>query len=220
MNIRALSIAFVLTLAIGATGAQTIDETKPYGRTCVTVVDSKTKAESVLTADLKPAAECTVAVHLEANTAGEAIIAAFSKIDGTLANGWLPVIVQLEDWEEQTAPPAREPWAWVQTGKPFDVFVVFLPKGQPLAGKALGLVAKIRDGKADGATQNLQARQLREELRRWAASESAVSARPENAPTKAGVTLRGVRFPWRDHARTTNFSAEKPGVIIYRHDGP
>jgi hypothetical protein len=82
-----------------------------YGRTCVTVVDSKTKAESVLTADLKPAAECTVAVHLEANTAGKAIIAAFSKIDGTLANGWLPVIVQLEDWEEQTAPPAREPWA-------------------------------------------------------------------------------------------------------------
>ena len=102
----------------------------------------------------------------------------------------------------------------MQTGKPFDVFVVFLPKGQPLAGKALGLVAKIRDGKADGATQNLQARQLREELRRWAASESAVSARPENAPTKAGVTLRGVRFPWRDHARTTNFSAEKPGVIM------
>jgi hypothetical protein len=36
-----------------------------------------------------------------------------------------------------------------------------LPEGQALAEKALGLVAKIRDGKADGATQNLKARQLR-----------------------------------------------------------
>ena len=102
----------------------------------------------------------------------------------------------------------------------FEVFVVFLPKGQPLAEKALGLVAKVREGKAGAAAQRLQARELREELRRWAASDSAVAARPENAPTQAGVTLRGVRFLWRDHARKTNFSGEKPGVIIYRHDGP
>ena len=192
MNIRALSIAFILALAIRVTGAQTIDETKPYGRTCVTAVDSKTKTEKLLTADLKPAAECTVTVHLDANMACEAIVAAFSKIDGTLANGWLPVIVRLEEWKEQTAPPAHEPWAWVQTGGPFEVFVAFLPKGEPLAEKALGLLAKLREGKADAAAQKLQARQLREELRRWAASESAVAARPENAPTQVGVTMRGV----------------------------
>jgi hypothetical protein len=56
MRTRALSIAFILPLAILATGAQTI-ETKPYGRTCVTVVDSKTKTERLITADLKPAAD-------------------------------------------------------------------------------------------------------------------------------------------------------------------
>ena len=97
----------------------------------------------------------------------EAIVAAFSKSDGTLANGWLPAIVRLEQREEQTAPTTHEPWACVQTGDPFEVFVVFLPRGAPLAGKALGLLAKLREGKADAATQKLQARQLREELRRW-----------------------------------------------------
>jgi hypothetical protein len=45
--IRALSIASSLTLALGATGAQTVDETKLYGRACVTVVDSKTKNETL-----------------------------------------------------------------------------------------------------------------------------------------------------------------------------
>jgi hypothetical protein len=34
----------------------------------------------------------------------EAIVAAFSKNDGTLANGWLPAIVRLEEREEQTGP--------------------------------------------------------------------------------------------------------------------
>ena len=120
-----------------------------------------------MTADLNPAAECTVTIHLEANMPCEAIVAAFSKSDGTLANGWLPAIVRLEQREEQTAPTTHEPWACVQTGDPFEVFVVFLPRGAPLAGKALGLLAKLREGKADAATQKLQARQLREELRRW-----------------------------------------------------
>jgi hypothetical protein len=179
-----------LELATLATGAQTIDETKPYGRTCLTVADSKTKTERLMTADLKSAAESTVAVHLEANMACEAIVAAFSTNDGTLANGWLPVIVRLEEREEQTAPPTHEPWAWVQTGNPFEVFVVFLPMGTPLGGKALGLLAKLREGKA---------------------------ARPVSAPAPVAATVRGWAKPkpllWRDHARTTNFSAEKPRVI-------
>jgi hypothetical protein len=127
---------------------------------------------------------------------------------------------RLEEWQEETAPPAHEPWAWARAGEPFEVFVAFLPKGAPLAEKALGLLAKLREGKAGAAAQKLQARQLREELRRWAASESAVAARPENAPAPVGVTLRGVRFLWREHARKMNFSGERPGVTIYRHDGP
>ena len=220
MNIRALSIAFTLALAIRLTGAQTVDETKPYGRTCVTAVDSKTKTETLLTADLQPGAEYSVIVHLDANMACDAIVAAFSNIDGALANGWLPVIVPLEEWKEQTAPPAREPWAWVRTGGAFEVFVAFLPKGAPLAEKALGLLAKLREGKADGAARKLQAQQLREELRRWAASDSAVAARPESAPAPIGGGVRGAAFLWRDYARKMNFSGEKPGVTIYRHDGP
>jgi hypothetical protein len=45
-----------------------------------------------------------VTAHLEANMPCEAIVAAFSKNDGTLANGWLPAIVRLEEREEQTGP--------------------------------------------------------------------------------------------------------------------
>jgi hypothetical protein len=220
MNIRAFTIAVSLTLAIGATGAQPIDETKPYGRACVTIVDYKTRAERPLTTDQKPTPGDAIAVHLEANTACEAIIAAFSKNGGALANGWRPLTVRLEEWGEQTAPPAQEPWTLVETGEPFEVFVAFLPQDAPVGAKALGFASQLREGKADATAQKLQARQLREELRRWAAGESALAERPENAPTKGGVTLRGVRFPWRDHARTMNFSGEKPGVLIYRHDGP
>ena len=234
--IRALSIALSLTLALGATGAQTVDETKPYGRACVTVVDSKTKNETLLTDSLKPAAESNVSVHLEANTECKAIVAAFSNAEGSLANGWLPVIVSLEQWKEQTLPSAGEPWAWVEAGQPFEVFVTFLPKEvPPTAAKMLGLVAKLCGGNGDAALQKLQARKLREELRRWAASDSAVAPRPESAPTPTAATVaarpesapapiagtaRGVDLPWRAHARTINFSGEKPGVIIYRHDVP
>src|SRR4029077_20234713 len=104
--IRTLSIALSLALALGATGAQTVDETKPYGRACVTVVDSKTKNETPLTDNLKPAAQSKVNVHLETNTECEAIVAAFSNAEGSLANGWLPVTVSLEKWREQTLPSA------------------------------------------------------------------------------------------------------------------
>jgi hypothetical protein len=218
--IRVLSVALSLTLALGATGAQTVDETKPYGRACVTVVDSKTKNETVLTDNLKPAAQSNVSVHLEANSKCEAIVAAFSSVDGSLANGWRPVRVSLEQWREQTLPFAGESWAWVEAGQPFEVFVTFLPRNMPTAAKMLGLVDKLREGKGDADLQKLQARQLREELRRWAASDSAVAARPENAPTPIAGIARGLDFPWRVHARTVNFTGEKPGVIIYRHDVP
>ena len=189
--IRALSIALSLTLALRATGAQTVDKTKPYGRACVTVVDSKTKNETLLTDNLKPAAESNVSIHLEANTQCKAIVAAFSSIEGSLANGWLPVIVSLEEWKEQTLPDAAgKPWAWVEAGQPFEVFVTFLPREMPTA--ALSLVAKLRGGKGDADVQKLPAWQLREEFRRWAASDSAVAARPESAPAPiAGTCARG-----------------------------
>jgi hypothetical protein len=216
--IRALSIALSLTLALGATGAQTVDETKPYGRACVTVVDSKTKNETVLTDNLKPAAQSNVRIHLEANTECKAIVAAFSSVEGSIANGWRPVIVSLEQWKEQTLPSADKPWEWVEAGQRFEVFVTFLPKEVPTAAKML--VDKLREGKGDAEAQKLQAQQLREELCRWAASDSAVAARPESAPTPVAVTVRGVHFPWRAHARTVNFTGEKPGMIIYRHDVP
>ena len=118
--IRALSIALGLTLALGATGAQTVDETKPYGRACVTVVDSKTKNETLLTDNLKSAAESNVSIHLEANTECKAIVAAFSNVDGALANGWRPVIVSLEQWQEQTLPSRGQALAMgIEAGQPF-----------------------------------------------------------------------------------------------------
>jgi hypothetical protein len=217
---RALSIALSLALALGATGAQTVDETKPYGLACVTVVDSKTKNETVLTDNLKPAAQSNVRIYLEANTECKAIVAAFSSVEGSLANGWRPVIVSLEEWKEQTLPSVDEPWPWVEAGRRFEVFVTFLPREMPMAAKMLGLVAKLRGGNGDAALQKLQAWQLRDELRRWAASDSAVAARPESAPAPIAGTARGVDFPWRAHARTVNFTDEKPGVIIYRYDVP
>jgi hypothetical protein len=231
--IQALSIALSLTLALAATGAQTVDETKPYGRASVTVVDSKTKKETLLMDNLKSAAESNVSIHLEANTKCEAIVAAFSNVDGSLANGWRPVIMSLEQWKEQTLPSVGEPWPWIQAGQPFEIFVTFLPREMPTA--ALSLVAKLREGKGDADVQKLQAWQLREEFRRWAASDSAVAPRPESAPTPMAATVaarpesapapiagtaRGVDLPWRAHARTVNFTDEKPGVIIYRYDVP
>jgi hypothetical protein len=192
--IQALSIALSLTLALAATGAQTVDETKPYGRASVTVVDSKTKKETLLMDNLKSAAESNVSIHLEANTKCEAIVAAFSNVDGSLANGWRPVIMSLEQWKEQTLPPVGKPWAWVEAGQRFEVFVTFLPREVPTAAKML--VDKLHEGNGDAAVQKLQAWQLRDELRRWAASDSTVAARPESAPAPIAGTARGVDLPW------------------------
>jgi hypothetical protein len=126
-------------------------------------------------------------------------------------------MVSLEEWKEQTLPSVGEPWPWVEAGQRFEVFVTFFPREMPTDTKML--VDTLR-AKGKAAVQNLQAWKLREELRRWAASDSAVAPRPESAPAPIAGTARGVDFPWRAHARTVNFTDEKPGVIIYRHDIP
>lgn len=117
-------------------------------------------------------------------------------------------------------PPAEEAWAWPK-GEAFELFVAFFPKEAPGADKVRALVGQLREAKAAPAVLKLQARQLREELRKWLVDEAAAGAKPDSAPAHIGGTTRGTgrEFRWREHARAVNFSAARLGVIVFRYDG-
>ncbi len=220
MKICAPVSALILALNTLVFPASAVDEPKPYGRVCLAVLDSSTKSEVSLSEATKPGPAHSVIAHLDANADCEAVIAAFSRATGELANGWRPVLLSLKEWDEQTAPATDESWAWLQPTAPFEVFVAFLPKGASGYEKVRDLVASLRDPQTDPAVAKLQARQLREELMKWSADDKATATRPGSAPATLGGTVRDVAtFPWRNEARKLNFSETKPSVTVFRHAG-
>jgi hypothetical protein len=215
-----LAPAIIVLLHWSLSAAFALDETKPYGRVGVTVWDPKEKTEAPLNDAAHPAPGRTLRAHLDANTSCEAVIAAFTIGTGALANAWRPYRFDLEAWVEKMGPPAGEAWAWSGPTEPFEVFAVLLPKGKAGAENVRDLVARLRDPKNAPAASALQARLLREELRKWSASEAPNTGLPESTPARIGGTLRaGADFPWRDHARKLNFSETRPGVTVFRHAG-
>lgn len=220
MKIRVAGIALILALEPLASLSFAVDETKPYGRVCITELDPAAKTEAVLADSTTAGPGRGLLVHLDANTACDALVAAFSKTSGDLASGWRPVLLNLREWDEQTAPTGNERWAWAEPSEPFEIIAVFLPKGMPGSEKVRDLVTKLRDPKAEPALLKMQARQLREELLKWAVNDAAISVAPASAPAQIGGTVRSASgFSWRDFARKLNFSATKPGVTVYQHAG-
>jgi hypothetical protein len=217
--IRAYIPLALMVLCGGLLIAQEVDETRPYGRVCATVMDSNGKIESLLDGEVRAVAGNEMTLHFDANREGEALIAVLTKKEGALAHGWRPLLVPIGEWDEHIAPVPPEKWTFPADDEAFEVFVVFFPKAAPAANEVRGLVTKLQDPNADAAALLAGARQLREALQKWQVAESATAAAPESAPAAVGGTLReaGADFPWRTFAKKANFSADKPAVIVFGH---
>ena len=214
-----LSPAFVLAVAstVCLTPLRAVDETKPYGRAGVVVVNPKAQTCAVLddTAVLHKGDE--LRVHLDANASGEALVVALTKKDVQFAHGWRPVMLVLKEWDEVTVPAKGDKWVGADEAPAFEVFVVFFPKNAPAAAPLRTLVARLREpgGKPDALISG--ARLLREAIGKFQAG-GGLAVVPERSPTAIGGTLRSVTdFPWRDFARKANFAEAAPGVIVFRH---
>lgn len=210
----------LLLLGFPCSQAQSVDQTQPYGRAAVTVVQPD--GETSFDAASRPGERKSLAVYLDANTACVALVAAWSRKDGTLANGWRPELVELGEWEAQRLPSKAKPWSWTEEREPFDLRVFFVAKETEGVDKLRTLLAAMAKNESDDKLAKFQERQLSEIVAPWLADRDAVATRPANAPTRIGGTVRAVDggFAWRDFARSMNFTAQKPAVILFRHDAP
>lgn len=197
--------------------AHAVDETKPYGFACVTVVDSKSGAESVLGGDLKAVSGRQLTVHLDANSPGEALVVALTKRESRLAHGWRPVLLPLKEWSDFTAPSAPDKWIFTDATEAFEIFVVFFAKGTPGTENVRKLVAQLGAPGADAAAVKSQSRLLREELQKWQTNDRALAQTPVTSPATIGGTLRATgEFVWRPLARKENFSPVQPAIIVFQ----
>lgn len=213
MSIRALCIGILVCLVVENSRAQTVDEAKPYGRAAVTVVDAAAKTEAPLKAETKPGPGRFVVVHLDANSPCEALVAAFSKGDGKLAFGWRPAVVVLPEWEEKAV--GKDQWAWKSAAEPFEVFVLFFAPGSADAAPIRKLIAAIKDAKSEGKLLEMQANKLHELIGQAIADKDLSKFSAKAQPSEVAGVLRGDSFPWRQYARGANFTAQKPGVLIF-----
>lgn len=210
------SFALVLISAVGLASLWAVDESKPYGRASVVVVNAKAQTCTVLDGAAVHKGD-EVQVHLDANASSEALVVALTRKDVRLAHGWRPVMLALKEWDEVTVPAKGEKWVWTEEAAAFEVFVVLFPKNAPVAEPLRKLVARLREPTAKPEALIADARQLREEIQKFQAGGDLARI-PERSPTAVGGTLRSVAdFPWRDFARKANFAEATPGVIVFRH---
>jgi hypothetical protein len=219
MTGRQLFLRVLLAMAFAFAPAHGADQTKPHGRACLALAHSE--GEKPLDQTAQPGEGKSLVVYLDANTPCVALIVALNRKGEELVNEWQPALVELGEGEPQRLPRKPQAWEWKQPGDAFDVQVFFLDRETRGLDKLRALLAAMAPKERDATLVKLQKRQLRELLAPWQADDSAVVARPPSVPARIGGTVRGIRreFPWRDHAHSANFSAERPGVISFRHDG-
>jgi hypothetical protein len=95
-----------------------------------------------------------------------------------------------------------------------EIFVLFMAPGFKNGGEIRELVnamAKARDVNII----KLQARKLRELIGSANFDMEAARRAPKANTEVAGVMRMVVGFEWRDSARVVDFSAEKPGALIF-----
>ena len=213
MNMRVLLLAIWISLAAGFSRAQAVDEAKPYGRACVTVVDAVAKTETLLTAGMHPEPERFVIVHLDASAPCEALVAAFAKKDGQLAAGWRPAMLTLPEWEEKAV--GEERWVWKSAAEPFEIFVLFFASGSADAAQLKKLIAAMQEPKSEAKMIEMQTNKLHELIGHAMADRDLSKFTAKAQPSEVAGVLRGDVFPWRKVARGANFTAEQPGVVIF-----
>jgi hypothetical protein len=203
-------IVCVLCLGTSAALGQSIDKSKPNGRACLAIANIANGDEEVLRTAGK---NQKIVAHLDATSGCEVLVAPFLK-NGELVPGWMPQYVNLNPGREALAPKAPVSWNWEKDTEPLEIFVLFFAPGSKSGSEIRDLVQAME--KAKGANIiKLQASKLRELIGSANIDEKAARHVPKANSEVAGVMRTVVGFEWRDSARAVNFSAEKPGALIF-----
>lgn len=208
--------AFQVALLLGSPPAMPgIDESKPYGRVCFSVIDPKEDQEEVLRPKSRPGESKRIAAHVDANSRCDLLIVAFNSKTGQLANNWFPQLVELAEWEEVRLPKSPVVWNWATGAEPFEFYALFLDPASQDAKDLQALVTAMLKQHIGSQVLSQQTVRLRE-----LATRSIVQ--PEKyyvlsaEHMEIGGTFRGASMPWRRFASAVNFSETKPGLLIFR----
>jgi hypothetical protein len=205
----------VCVLCLGTSPAlcQNIDKTKPSGRACLAIVNVANGDEEVLRPASTAGKNQKIVAHLDCTSGCEVLVAPFLK-SGELMPGWLPQYVNLNPGREALAPKVPISWSWGKDSGSLEIFVLFFAPASKKGSEIRELVQAM--GKARGANIiKLQSSKLRELIGSANIDEGAARRVPKASSEVAGQMRMVVGFEWRDSARAVNFSAEKPGALIF-----
>jgi hypothetical protein len=204
--------------ATSAFAAAPVDEEKPYGRVCLSIYEpGPPEKEEVFQNSAAPGAGKIVRAYVDASEKCSALIAAITK-EGKLVNGWRPQLSELPgESEEILLPKAPAKWDWSATTGPFDLYVLFLDPVSKDIAEAKKLVEAMQNPKVDDRVLVMQTGKLKELIGRLASDKDKSNQAPASEPEVGGV-FRGAAFPWRQFARSVNFSADRPGVLVLSSD--
>ena len=193
--------------------SQAIDKSKPSGRACLAIVNIANGDEEVLRPASTAGKNQKIVAHLDATSACEVLVAPFVK-NGELVTGWMPQYLNLNPGREGLMPKAPASWSWEKDAGSLEIFVLFMASGSRKGAEMRELVQAI--GKArDANIIKLQASKLRELIGSGNFDKEAARRAPKAITEVAGQMRMVVGFEWRDSARVVNFSAEKPGALIF-----
>ena len=195
-----------------------VDETKPYGRICLTIADNSGH-EELFQSDTPTGAGKKIVVHVDANSKCFALVAAFNRKDSRLANNWMPQFVELPQWEEVPLPKAPAKWLWEKNEGPIEFYALFFAPDSKEAPEIKKLVDAMGNAASDRSMLQLQSNKLREMIGRSMIEKDRSKYLAKTESSELGGVLRGGTFEWRKSAQSVNFTSDKPGVLIFSGAG-
>lgn len=210
-----LLVAVVLNTTCALAFSQGVDKNKPHARVCLAVFNSASGEEEAFQAASTPGKGKKIVAHLDANAKCEAVIAAFSRKTGQLANSWPPQFVQIVERREVILPKAPVAWSWEKDTGPIELYALVFAPGSKDAAEIKTLVTAMQNPQSEAVTR-LQTNKLRELIGRAKIDRARAGNTPKVDSTEVGGVFRMVvGFEWRDSARTVNFTVEKPGALVF-----
>jgi hypothetical protein len=194
--------------------ADVVDEEKPHARVCFSLFEpGPPEKEEAFTLSAPAGAGKTVRAYVDASEKCSVFVAALTK-DGKLANGWRPQLAEMPaEFEEILLPAAPVKWDWAAASAPFDFYVLFLAPNSKETGEIKKLVDAMQNAKVDDRVLAMQTTKLKELIGRLVTDKDKANKGPASEPEVGGV-FRGTAFPWRQFAKSVNFSADRPGVLV------
>src|SRR5438067_4620830 len=210
--------ALAALLARGALAANAVDEEKPHGRFCLSLYEpGPPEKEEAFQISAPAGAGKTVRAYIDASDKCSVLVAALTK-DGKLVNAWRPQLSEVPaEFEEILLPKTPVKWDWSTASGPFDLYVLFLAPGSKEIEEAKKLIDAMQNPKIDDRILAMQTGKLKELIGRLASDKDRTNQAPVSEPEVGGV-FRGAAFPWRQFARSVNFSADRPGVLVLSSD--